>query len=89
MAIAKLLTPKKIGIFLNVSKAFDTIDHKKKKIFINKSITDFVVSIVPEWFENYLTYRTQYVAFNNCTLNPENSICSVSQSSILGPLLFI
>ena len=71
-----------IGIFLDLSKAFDTIDHK---ILLHKLEHYGFRGVVLEWFKNYLTNRTQYVAFNNCTSNPENIICGVP----LGPLLFI
>ena len=38
--------------------------------------------------KDYLSNRTQYVAFNSCTSEPGNIISGVPQGSILGPLLF-
>ena len=38
---------------------------------------------------SYLTNGTQYVSCNNSTSLPQNMTYSVSQGSILGPLLFI
>ena len=49
-----------------------------------------IQGIAFEWFKSYLSGRTQQVQFNNClslTIKPITS--SVSQGSILDPLLFI
>ena len=74
-----------IGIFLDLSKAFDNIDHG---ILLHKLEHYEFRGIVLEWFKNYLSNRRQYVAFNNRTSEPGNIICGVPQGSILGPLLF-
>ena len=73
-----------IGIFLDLSKAFDTIDHS---LHLHKLEYYGFCGIVLEWFKNFLSNRTQYVAFNNCTSDLGNTTCGVPQRSILGLLL--
>lgn len=53
-----------IGIFLDLSKAFDTIDHN---IMLYKLRIYGFRGLVLTWFENYLTNRSQVVYFNDVT----------------------
>ena len=75
-----------IGIFLDLSKAFDTIDHK---ILINKLSYYGVRGIILSWFNDYLSNRKQYVNFRSNNSSKSDITCGVPQGSILGPLLFL
>lgn len=75
-----------LAIFLDLSKAFDTIDHK---ILINKLKHYGIQNTELEWFKSYLMHRQQYVEFSNIKSPLETITTGVPQGSILGPLLFL
>ena len=72
-----------IRIFIDLSKAFDTVDHN---ILLYKlEHYGFHCSEL----EFFLNYQKQYVSYNSCKSQLKDIVCSVPQGSILGPLLFI
>ena len=75
-----------IGLFLDLSKAFDSLDHH---ILLDKLYCYGMRGIVYKWFQSYLDNRKQYVSINGYTSNQKTIKCGVPQGSILGPLLFI
>ena len=75
-----------LGIYLDLSKAFDTTDHN---ILLYKLEYYGFRGVVRDWFKNYLNNRKQYVSYNGNTSDLQTIFSGFPQGSILGPLLFI
>ena len=73
-----------ISIFLNLSKAFDTLDNS---ILLNKLKYYGVENNAFGWFSSYLTNRYQYVDIEGVRFKISSTKTGVPQGSILG-LLF-
>ena len=72
------------GIFMDLSKAFDKIDHD---ILLQNLCHYGFRGVSNEWFTSYLSNRKQMVSYNSTLSSSELVKCGVPQGSILGPLL--
>ena len=86
-----------IGIFLDLTKAYDVINHD---ILLHKLESYGVRGLLNAWFKSYLSGHSHYVSIMQTNSNNKNVLHkyssllrlnsnSVPQGLILGPLLFL
>ena len=73
-------------VFIDLKKAFDTIDHE---IILRKMSYFGADQETITWFQSYLSNRTQRCNVNGRLSTPCTITCGVPRGSILGPLLFL
>ena len=77
-----------ISVFIDLKKAFDTIDHT---IVLQKLCHYGICGIVSQWVCSYLTHRKQYVQIKGTKSSMEIILCGVRkvQFSALHCLIYI
>ena len=75
-----------MGVVLDLSKAFDTVNHS---ILLNKLMKLGTRSTAHEWLASYLENRKQFVSWQNNQSSLCNITCGITQGSILGPIQYL
>ena len=75
-----------LGIFIDLSKPFDTVNHN---ILLEKLKAHGIQSENLKSFRSYLSNRKQFILYDNFKTEVKIVKCGVPQGSILGPLLIL
>ena len=85
--IRRAIGEKKVVIMamLDLSAAFDTVDHK---LLIEILSSNGVRDLALQWFGSYLNNRKQIVSMNGANSEVQPLSSGIPQGSVIGPLLF-
>ena len=72
------------GIFIDLKKAFDTVNHA---ILLTKLKHYGIRGVVPDWFKSYLSQREQFVNLNGHNPLSLPVTCGVPHGSMICPIL--
>ncbi len=75
-----------LWVFLDFSKAFDTVDHQ---ILLNKMYMYGIRGIALKWIESYLSIRRKFVLFKYVKSEYAYVTRGVPHGSMMSPLLFL
>ena len=74
-----------ILILLDLSAAFDTVDHR---ILLDR-LSHRICGLALSWFKSYLSNRFQFVEIRGKKSSHQPLACRVPQGSVLGPILYL
>lgn len=74
-----------IGVFVDLSKAFDTVCHRK---LLEKLYRCGFRGVCYDLFESYLNDRQQFVEVNGFRSSMKNISYGIPQGTVLGPIMF-